>query len=97
VFEETPFSLKPVHGKLGPAFRQSAKEIVSFLKSADGERVKEIADAIGKDGYRHRLDSGDEVILTREHVEVIMRVLSHGHDVDLIEVEGATVAIGKHS
>ena len=89
---EEPRSLKPVHAKLGPEFRQAAKEVVGFIGRAD---PAETAKALRSGGWTISLSSGDQVILTTDHVTVESGWVSHGHAVEALTVDGAVVVITK--
>ncbi len=87
---EEPRALKPVHAKVGPEFRQAAKEIVGIISQAD---PAEAAKALRSGGWKFTLGSGEDVTLTTEHVTVESGWVSHGHAVAALTVGDAVVVI----
>jgi valyl-tRNA synthetase len=62
---EKPIRIKPVHSKLGPAFKKDAKEIVGYLGSTDVGDIK-----IDPDGILVPMRDGREIRLPPDHYEV---------------------------
>jgi valyl-tRNA synthetase len=87
---EEPRALKPVHARLGPEFRASAKEIAAIIATTD---PAEATRAVRAGGWKVRLGSGEEATLTTEHVSVESGWVSHGHAVDTLTVDGAVIVI----
>jgi len=87
---EEPRALKPVHSRLGPQFRQAAKEVVDVVGGAD---PVEAARALRSGGWDITLSSGEKVTLTEEHVTVESGWVSHGHAVEALTVDDAVVVI----
>ncbi len=89
---EEPRALRPVHSKLGPEFRQAAKEVVGQIAEAD---PVEAAKALRSGGWTISLSSGDQVTLTTDHVTVESGWVSHGHEVEALNVGDAVVVVTK--
>jgi valyl-tRNA synthetase len=89
---EEPRTLRPVHAKLGPEFRQAAKEVVGLIGDAD---PAEAAQALRSGGWSFDLQNGDTVTLTTDHVTVVSGWVSHGHAVEALTVDDAVVVITK--
>jgi len=87
---EEPVALKPVYAKIGPTFRQRAKEVIEFLKKAD---PKEAAERLQSgEGLSMTLSDGSEAVLAPEFVEIERAFVAHGQAVETVKV-GEAVAI----
>ncbi len=89
---EEPRRLRPVHSKLGPEFRQAAKEVVGLIGEAD---PVEAASALRSGGWAVELSSGESITLTTDHVTVESGWVSHGHAVEALNVGDAVVVVTK--
>ncbi|MBR6871305.1 MAG: hypothetical protein IKM91_06780 [Candidatus Methanomethylophilaceae archaeon] len=81
--------IKPVHSKLGPAFKAQAKGIVSAIAAMD---PKEVAAQLANGSVE--LDvGGEKVSVGSEFFEVEKRLMLDGKAVDTIQVGGILVLI----
>jgi valyl-tRNA synthetase len=87
---EEPRALRPVHSRLGPEFRQAAKEVVALIGDAD---PADAAKALRSGGWSIDLSSGEKATLTPEHVTVESGWVSHGHAVEALNVGEAVVVV----
>ena len=82
--------VKPVHARVGPAFRVRAREVVEFIGRADP------ADLAGRleagEEVKVPLRDGEEVTLAPEFVEIRKALVAHGKEVDTLRI-GEMVAI----
>jgi len=86
---EEVVSLRPIHSKLGPAFKGLAKSIVIELQKAD---VKKAAASLSSGGLKIKADD-QSVTLTEEFVELEKRLMLNGKQVETIQVGNILVAI----
>ena len=86
--KETIVKFRPVHSRLGPAFRSDAKEISSLLASADPSEV-EIRDGVIELG----LADGRRVELQPEHYTLEKRLESDKGELEHISVDGMSVLV----
>ena len=80
--------VKPVHSKLGPAFKRDAKEIVDHLQSLKNPDMK-----IVTDGVTLRLNDGREIRLSPEFFVVEKKILSEKGELDHIAVADLSVLV----
>ncbi|MBW3584249.1 MAG: valine--tRNA ligase [Euryarchaeota archaeon] len=89
---ESPVALKPVHSKIGPTFKQQAKEVVAALAELDpaeaGERL-----ASGK-GLILSTGAG-ELEIAGDMVEVVTGYSLAGEEVEVLDVPGGIIAVRK--
>jgi valyl-tRNA synthetase len=90
--KEEPKALKPVHARIGPEFRQQAKEILGHIASAD---PAEVASALRQGGWTVQLSGGEAVTLTDEYLSVESGWFSHGHEVETITVDDIVVVMSR--
>jgi valyl-tRNA synthetase len=86
---EEVVSIRPVHAKLGPAFKGAAKTIVSEIAKMDPNKV---AAALDSGGLRMTAD-GEDIVLTKEFLESEKRLMLNGKQVETIQVGGILIAI----
>ena len=89
VLKEDIVGVKPVHSKLGPAFKNLAKGIVAQISSMD---AKAISEALSKGGVKLNVD-GTDVVLTEEFFEMEKRLLLDGRAVETIQLNDILIAI----
>jgi valyl-tRNA synthetase len=86
--KETIAKLRPIHSRLGPAFKSDAKEIAGLLASADPSQV-EIRDGV----IELVLADGRKVELMPEHYSVEKRLESEKGELEHISVDGISVLV----
>ncbi|MDR0778644.1 MAG: valine--tRNA ligase [Methanomassiliicoccaceae archaeon] len=86
---EEVVSIKPVHAKLGPAFKGAAKSIVSEIAKMD---PKKVAAALDSGGLKMTVE-GNDITLTKEFLESEKRLMLNGKQVETIQVGGILIAI----
>ena len=86
---EEVVSVKPVHSKLGPAFKGLAKSIVTEISKMEPAKV---AAALNAGGVKMTVDDQD-VLLTSEFLELEKRLMLNGKQVETIQVGGILIAI----
>ena len=86
---EEVVAVKPVHAKLGPAFKGLAKQIVIEIAKAD---PKKVADSMNTGGLKLSID-GEEIILGKEFLELEKRLMLNGKQVETIQVGNILIAI----
>ncbi|MGB2581032.1 MAG: class I tRNA ligase family protein, partial [Thermoplasmata archaeon] len=86
--KEIIVKFRPVHSRLGPAFRSDAKEISNLLASADPSEV-EIRDGVIELG----LEDGRRVELQPEHYTLEKRLESDKGALEHISVDGRSVLV----
>lgn len=87
--KEDVVGVKPVHSKLGPAFKNLAKVIVSEISKMD---PKQVADSLQKGGVEMAVE-GEKVKLTSEFLELEKRLLLDGKTVETIQLGDILIAI----
>ncbi len=80
--------IKPVHAKLGPAFKKDAKEIAEKLQSLKDPDMR-----IASEGIAVVLKDGREIRLMPEHYVVEKKILSEKGELDHISVAGLSVLV----
>jgi len=80
--------VKPVHAKLGPAFKKDAKEIAEKLQSLKDPDLTAISESITV-----ALADGREIRLSPEHFVVEKKILSEKGELDHISAAGLSVLI----
>ncbi len=86
---EEVVGIKPVHSKLGPAFKGQAKAIVSALSSMSA------ADAVSRikdEGLELNVD-GENIILGTEFIEMEKRLMLGGKAVDTMQLGDTLIAL----
>ncbi len=86
---EDVVGIKPVHSKLGPAFKAQAKAIVSAAAAMDPAKA---AEELSKGPLAFVID-GERVEVGPEYFEVEKRLLLDGKAVDTIQVGGILILI----
>ena len=86
---EEIIAVKPVHAKLGPAFRGLAKQIVAEISKMDPAKV---ASSLNSGGVELMID-GKKVLLTEELLELEKCLILNGKRVETIQVGDILVAI----
>ena len=83
-------AVKPVHAKLGPAFKADAKVIVAEIAKLD---PKAIAADLAKDGKVKVSVNGSEIELNSEYLALEKRLMLDGKAVDTLQVGDVLIAI----
>lgn len=86
--KESVAGLKPIHAKLGPAFRKDAKEIAEKLRSIGGVEPGSV-----KDGVRVRLSDGRELDIAPEFFSVEKKVESDRGELERISAGGLSIFV----
>ncbi|MDR0335310.1 MAG: class I tRNA ligase family protein, partial [Methanomassiliicoccaceae archaeon] len=86
---EDVVSIRPIHSKLGPAFKGLAKSIVTEVARMDPKAAAKALEA----GKLTISVDGETVVLTKEFLEPEKRLMLHGKQVETIQVRGILVAI----
>jgi valyl-tRNA synthetase len=81
--------VKPVHSKLGPAFKAKAKAIVSAIASMD---PGEVSKSLESGAVEVEVD-GEMISVGSEYFEVEKRLMLDGKAVDTIQVGGILILI----
>lgn len=89
---ETPVEVKPVHAKLGPRFKNAAKEICEKLAALD---PKELAPALEKGELDVQLSTGETVKIERDMVEIKKVPTLDGKQYQSVQVGDLLVLIGE--
>jgi len=87
--KEEVTAVKPIHSKLGPAFKEKAKAVVSEVSKMD---PSEAASALVAGGLTITVD-GDSVTLTKEFFELERCLMLNGKQVETIQVGDILIAI----
>jgi len=82
-------AVKPVHAKLGPAFKGLAKQIVIKISEMDPAKA---ASALSSGGVKLTVD-GETIVLTEEFLDFEKRLMLNGKRVETIQVGGILIAI----
>jgi valyl-tRNA synthetase len=82
-------AVKPVHAKLGPAFKADAKAIVAELAKMD---PKSVADELSKGSLKVSVN-GNDIDLAAEYVELEKRLMLNGKAVDTLQVGNILIII----
>ncbi|MBQ7701591.1 MAG: class I tRNA ligase family protein, partial [Candidatus Methanomethylophilaceae archaeon] len=82
-------AVKPVHAKLGPAFKADAKAIVAELSKMD---PKDVASALAKGSVKVNAD-GNDIELTSEYIELEKRLMLNGKAVDTLQIGNILIII----
>jgi hypothetical protein len=88
--QECPVQVKPIHAKIGPMFKNQAREVVAQIASLDPETAM---NKLAKDGFEVVLDDGRTVLITSDLVEVVCELRFKGKAVDTIQVGDLLVVI----
>ena len=83
-------AVKPVHAKLGPAFKADAKAIVTEIAKMD---PKAVAEALAKDGKVKVSVNGNDIDLGSEYLALEKRLMLDGKAVDTLQIDNVLVAI----
>ncbi len=86
---EEPVGIKPVHAKLGPAFKAQAKAVVAALATMD---PKDVTAQVASGGIEINID-GETVMLSPEYVDIEKKLMLDGKAVETIQVSGLLIAI----
>jgi valyl-tRNA synthetase len=86
--KEQVVGLKPVHAKLGPAYKKDAKEIAEKLLAMEGESLASPGDAVEVE-----LSGGRKVSLSPEFFKVEKRLMSERGELEQISVSGFSLLI----
>ena len=89
---EKPVEIKPVHAKLGPAFKEHAKEIIDKLGSINPE---ELALAIETGELGIAMSSGETVKIEKDMVEIRKVPMLDGEEVQSVSVGNLLILIGE--
>ena len=90
--EERISGAKPVFSKIGPEFRQHARDVVKFITESDPH---ELWESLRTGGITIKFPDGESGEITEEHVEFERTLVSHGTDVDSIGMNGVVILIEK--
>ena len=83
-------AVKPVHAKLGPAFKADAKAIVAEISKMD---PKAVAEALAKDGKVKVSVNGNDIELISDYLALEKRLMLDGKAVDTLQIDNVLVAI----
>ena len=83
-------AVKPVHAKLGPAFKADAKAIVAEIAKMD---PKAVAAELAKNGKTKVTVNGNEIELNSEYLALEKRLMLGGKAVDTLQIDNVLVAI----
>ncbi len=86
---EEPVGIKPVHAKLGPAFKAQAKAVVAALATMD---PKDVTAQVASGGIEINID-GETIMLSPEYVDIEKKLMLDGKAVETIQVSGLLIAI----
>ncbi|MEM0449421.1 MAG: valine--tRNA ligase [Methanomassiliicoccales archaeon] len=89
--DERAVAIKPLPAKIGPAFKERAREVAEKLKKADASEFLNPAD--GK--YVLKLDDGVTIELQADMFEIEKQLTLHGKDVETIRVGDMLIAVQK--
>jgi len=84
-------SVKPVHAKLGPLFKNHAKEIVGQIATMEPETVLQLLNTKGS--FEIMMNDGHNVLITSDLVEVACELRYQGKAVETIQVGDLLVLI----
>jgi valyl-tRNA synthetase len=87
---EEAVSLRPIHARIGPRFRASAKEVLGLISEAD---PAETAGQLQGEGWHIKLRNGSEATLTLEDIEIERGWVSEGKSVDAVQVGESVVVL----
>jgi len=90
--EEKVVRIKPIYAEIGTIFKNKANEIVERLKSMEPDKIVK---AVETNGLQIRLKDGNEVTITKDHVQVEKALTVHGREVEIIKVGDMMVLIGE--
>ena len=83
-------AVKPVHAKLGPAFKADAKAIVAEIAKMD---PKAVAAELAKNGKTKVIVNGNDIELNSEYLVLEKRLMLNGKAVDTLQIDNVLVAI----
>jgi valyl-tRNA synthetase len=87
-------AIKPVYSVIGPEFKGSSKEIINKLQQQTPELVLQKIDSDGC--IEMGLSNGDQVKLTKDHIQIETTKQVHGREVETITLYGeVTILIEK--
>jgi len=86
--EEQVVGLKPVHAKLGPAYKKDAKEIADKLAGIDKERL-----ASSSEGLEVKMEDGRDVRLSPDFYIVERKLMSERGELEQVSASGFSVLI----
>jgi len=87
---EEVVGVKPMHAKIGPTFRNHAKEVIEFLKNGDPVDIARKLESDGK--VVVPFADGEEGEFTSEFIEIEKALVAHGREVETLKI-GEMVAI----
>jgi len=87
--EEVPVDVEPDMSALGPEFRDRADEVAGALKARDAEEVAREKD----EGIVRAETDGETQEIDADDVEIVNELRSEGREVEVIEVDEATVLV----
>lgn len=85
---ETIVGVKPVHAKLGPAFRKDAKEIAERMLALKPDEIE-----LSESGLRIKMRDGKDILAPPEFFEVQRRISSERGELQQLSVAGLSVLI----
>jgi valyl-tRNA synthetase len=80
--------VKPVHSKLGPAFRKDAKEIAEKISSMRGPDIP-----LGDKGIQIRMNDGRDIMLSPEFFEIEKKITSDKGELEHFTAGGLSVLV----
>jgi len=83
--------VRPVHAKIGPLFKNQAREVVAQISTMDPEQV--LSMLTSKGSFEIQLNDGRDVLITNELVEVLCELRYQGKAVETIQVGDLLVVI----
>ncbi len=90
--EERAGEILPDHSKLGPKYGERAKEIFDHLEKAEPE---EVASEVREGSYTIELESGEEVQIKEEDLEIRPVKVHAGEEVESLNVDETLILVEK--
>ncbi len=90
---EEVIGVKPIHARIGPAFRRNAREVQEFLGNSDPSELAMRLENYG--AVPLTFQDGTEAVLTSEFVQVEKSLVAHGHAVEVLKVGDMVLIIEK--
>ncbi|MCX6650937.1 MAG: valine--tRNA ligase [Methanomassiliicoccales archaeon] len=87
---ECPIQVKPVHAKIGPLFKNLARDVVAQIAAIEPETAMR---KLAEGGFEVTLDNGRSVLITSDLVEVVCELQFKGKSVETIQVRDLLVVI----
>ncbi len=88
--EEKAVEIEPDHSKIGPKYKEKAKEVFAKLENTDPEKIHSSLEKEG--GFAVELSDGDEIRLDKEDVEISKAKVHQGEELESISL-GETIIL----